>query len=274
MELELRNIVESIIFTAEHPVKVSFIMEVLNNAQKREQQEASGAKESEMDGEVDEKIPPLAKAKDLETLLDELVEKYQSDRYPFEVRKVAEGYQFFTKRAFYPYVKNASLNKNRKRLSRAALETLAIIAYRQPITKGEMEFIRGVNCDYAVQKLLDKKLVSIVGRAEAPGRPLLYACSPFFMEYFGIRDMNDLPKLKEFEELAEDHLEQFKQHQLKQEEAGEKDEATEEKDTLLEGNEEGSAGEEAQIDAEDQPAEPTEAEAETISEGDGPGKED
>jgi len=148
--------------------------------------------------------------------LNELVDKYQSDIYPFEVKAVAEGYQFFTKRAFYPYVKQATLQKNKKRLSKSALETLAIIAYKQPITKAEAEFIRGVSCDYAIQKLLERKLVSITGRSDAPGRPLLYATSPFFMQYFGIKDVSDLPKLKEFEELAEDHLEMFRQQQEEQ----------------------------------------------------------
>ena len=128
-----------------------------------------------------------------------------ADRYPFEIKKVGGGYQFFTKKRFHSFVKKATLSKNQKRLTRSALETLSIIAYRQPITKAEMEFIRGVNCDYAVQKLLDKKLVSIVGRSEAPGRPLLYSTSPFFMQYFGLGDIGDLPKLKEFEELAEEH---------------------------------------------------------------------
>jgi segregation and condensation protein B len=105
------------------------------------------------------------------------------------------------------------IQKNQKRLTRTALETLSIIAYKQPITKAEMEFIRGVNCDYAVQKLLDKQLVSIIGRSEAAGRPLLYGTSPFFMEYFGLADMSDLPKLKEFEVLAEEQMEDFRQKQ-------------------------------------------------------------
>ena len=88
--------------------------------------------------------------------------------------------------------------RNQKKLSRAALETLSIIAYRQPITRPEIEFIRGVNCDYAIQKLLEKKLIDIAGRADAPGRPLLYQTSPFFMEYFGINDLKDLPTPKDF----------------------------------------------------------------------------
>ncbi|MEM7368026.1 MAG: SMC-Scp complex subunit ScpB [Bacteroidota bacterium] len=225
MEPTLIHIVEAIIFATERPVAPSFLLEVINHQRKEEGH------------------PSLTTA-ELEPMLDQLLEKYQAPSYPFEVRKVAEGYQFFTKPVLYPYVKLAVVAKNQKRLSRAALETLSIIAYRQPITKAEMEFIRGVNCDYAVQKLLDKQLVSILGRSDLPGRPLIYGTSPFFMEYFGMADMSDLPKLKEFEELAEDHLEEYRQHQAvlsgtKEEENhhGERKETREE--SLLEGTEAG-----------------------------------
>ena len=210
MHENLSNIVEAIIFASEQPVKRQFILAVLNN----EKVVSLEGKSSDEEAAADPM--PTVSEEELAAVMQELVKKYQSEVYPFEIKEIAEGFQFFTKRAYYPYIKKASLTKNQKRLTRAALETLAIIAYRQPITKSEMEFIRGVNCDYAVQKLLDKQLVSIVGRAEAPGRPLLYSTSPFFMQYFGIRDMSDLPKLKEFEELAEDHMDRFKQHQSQQ----------------------------------------------------------
>ncbi|MEM7658455.1 MAG: SMC-Scp complex subunit ScpB [Bacteroidota bacterium] len=195
---DLPQMLEAIIFVAEHPVKLEFLQGILA--------EEAEAKEKE--------APTQA---EVESALELLLNKYQGERYPFEIRQVAEGYQFYTKERYYPYVKRATLTKNQKRLSRAALETLSIIAYRQPITKAEMEFIRGVNCDYAVQKLLDKQLVSILGRADAPGRPLLYGTSPFFMEYFGIGSMGDMPKLKEFEELAEDHLAEFRRIQQEKE---------------------------------------------------------
>ena len=199
------------------------------------------------DGNAEDKAASLLiKKEQLQEILDALIEKYQDDRYPFEIRHIAEGYQFFTKKTYFPFVKKASLQKNKKRLSKAALETLSIVAYRQPITKSEIEFIRGVNCDYAVQKLLEKQLLSILGRAEAPGRPLLYGCSPYFMQYFGMKDMSDLPKLKEFEELEEEHLELFRQHQLdkkeesneqaKSAEAEQEPEAEENGEALLEGS--------------------------------------
>ena len=167
--MDLRNVIEAIVFVSDQPVTVDFIIQVLKKTQEESAEDLAPEKEASYSKEQ------------IRSLLNELVDKYQSDIYPFEVKAVAEGYQFFTKRAFYPYVKQATLQKNKKRLSKSALETLAIIAYKQPITKAEAEFIRGVSCDYAIQKLLERKLVSITGRSDAPGRPLLYATSPFFM---------------------------------------------------------------------------------------------
>ena len=95
-------------------------------------------------------------------------------------------------------------------MSRASLETLSIIAYKQPITKTEIEFIRGVNCDYAVSKLLEKNLSEIRGRSEFAGRPLLYGTTPFFMEYFALNDLRDLPKLDELNSEEKDFQAQFK----------------------------------------------------------------
>lgn len=248
MKENLSNIVEAILFAAEQPIKRPFLLDVLNGDIRQQDESAEGGKE----GEQTEDAPSVPVNKEeLDEVLEGLVKKYQADDYPFEVREVAEGFQFFTKRAYYAFIKKASLTKNQKRLSRAALETLSIIAYRQPITKAEMEFIRGVNCDYAVNKLLDKQLVSIVGRAEAAGRPLLYAASPFFMQYFGIKDMTDLPKLKEFSELPEELMDQFRQ-QTKQEDATQ---AQEFEGSLLEGAEGGEARPETEADG-GQPQDP------------------
>jgi segregation and condensation protein B len=127
-------------------------------------------------------------------------EKYKSEDYFFELMHIAGGYQFLTKSNFHDLISIHIKQKSRKRLSRAALETLSIIAYKQPVTKVEMEQVRGVNCDYAVQKLLEKELVTILGRSDAPGRPLLYGTSLKFMDYFGLKDLKDLPKLKDFKE--------------------------------------------------------------------------
>lgn len=188
----LTPIIEALIFVSDQPINASAIVQAINL-----QQEASGE--------------PLVTEADVQPALGQLVKKYAEETFPFEIKAVSGGYQFYTKPAFHPYLKQAALQKHKKRLTKAALETLAIVAYRQPITKAEVEFIRGVNCDYAIQKLLDRKLLSILGRSDAVGRPLLYGTSPFFMEYFGLNDVSDLPKLKEFAALAEDHLEMFRQ---------------------------------------------------------------
>jgi len=140
---------------------------------------------------------------ELESLLESLSERYQSDQYAYEIVKIGGGYQFMTKGAFHPVVAQHLRLESKKRLSRAALETLAIISYKQPVTKSEMESIRGVNCDYGVQKLLDMELVEIVGREEGPGKPLLYGTTDKFMDHFGINDLKDLPQLKEFETEAQ-----------------------------------------------------------------------
>src|SRR5690606_26468820 len=125
-------------------------------------------------------------------------EKYDSEFYAFELKQSGGGSQFLTKSAYHATVAQLNGDKFIKKLSTAALETLAIIAYKQPITKSEMESIRGVNCDYAVQKLLEKDLVIIAGRNEnAVGKPLIYATSKSFMDYFGINNPNDLPKIDE-----------------------------------------------------------------------------
>src|SRR5437868_10900165 len=142
----------------------------------------------------------------VESCIEGIREKYQSEFYPFEVRESGGGWQFLTKKEFHKTL--AQLNGERflKRLSTAALETLAIIAYKQPITKGEIESIRGVNSDYSIQKLLEKELIVITGRNEnMPGKPLVYGTSKNFMDYFGINSADELPKIREV--LAEQAVE-------------------------------------------------------------------
>ncbi|MFK7935869.1 MAG: SMC-Scp complex subunit ScpB [Saprospiraceae bacterium] len=134
----------------------------------------------------------------IESALEEIMEKYQADAFAIEIAAIGGGYQFLTKGAYHETVGTYLKQTTKKKLSRSALETLSIIAYKQPVTKGDLEKIRGVSCDYALQKLLEKELVSIIGRSDAPGRPLLYTTSQKFMDYFGIETLNDLPKPKDF----------------------------------------------------------------------------
>jgi segregation and condensation protein B len=134
----------------------------------------------------------------VEAAVEGIAEKYAAEFYPFEVRQSGGGWQFLTKKEYHKTIAQLNGDKFLKRLSVAALETLAIIAYKQPVTKGEIEAIRGVSSDYAVQKLLEKELIVISGRNEKlPGHPLLYATSKSFMDYFGINSPEDLPKIRE-----------------------------------------------------------------------------
>lgn len=135
---------------------------------------------------------------DIVNAIQRLEEKFASEEYAFQINKAGGGYQFLTKPAYQASIAILLKQQSKKRLSTSAMETLSIIAYKQPIGKPEIENIRGVNCDYAIQKLLDKGLIEIKGKAETIGRPMLYGTSAKFMEYFGINDLVDLPVPKDF----------------------------------------------------------------------------
>ncbi|HSI75181.1 MAG TPA: SMC-Scp complex subunit ScpB [Lunatimonas sp.] len=134
----------------------------------------------------------------IEQAIDALQQKYLADDFSFALEKSGGGFQFLTKPAYQNSISILLKNQSQKRLSTAQLETLSIIAYKQPISKSEMEQIRGVNCDYSVHKLLEKELVIITGKSTGLGRPLLYGTSQKFMDYFGINDIKDLPQPKDF----------------------------------------------------------------------------
>lgn len=168
--------IESLVFAAPQPVNRKDIRYALENA-------------------FEVRIPE----EDIEQALHDLVTKYQSDVFSIEVVEIAEGFQFLTKPAFHHVIGAYLKQVTQRRLSRVALETLSIIAYKQPVTKAELEQIRGVNCDYAIQKLLEKELIEISGRSDGAGRPLMYITSEKFMDYFGLKNISDLPKLKELQ---------------------------------------------------------------------------
>jgi segregation and condensation protein B len=131
--------------------------------------------------------------------IEKSIKKYEEDIYSFQIYAAGGGFQFLTKPSYQASIGILLKQKSKKRLSQAALETLAIIAYKQPITKGEVEQIRGVNSDYAIQKLLEKELLTIRGKSEAVGRPILYGTSEKFMDYFGINSLKDLPQPKDIQ---------------------------------------------------------------------------
>ena len=143
------------------------------------------------------------KDEDIGKSVESLNDNYVEENKAFEI-KIAEGYIFATKEEYANYIGYLTLEKSKRRLSQAALETLSIIAYKQPITKPELESIRGVNCDYMLSTLLDKKLVSISGRSDTVGRPLLYKTTSEFLKYFALNNLKDLPKPREIEEIMQD----------------------------------------------------------------------
>ncbi len=170
--------IEALIFASDKPLTGLELTELINNAF----------------GFMEDKIV----LDQVESALEGIVEKYRSEFYPFEVRESGGGWQFLTKRDYHKTVAQLNGDKFLKRLSTAALEALSIVAYKQPVTKAEIEAIRGVSSDYAIQKLLEKELIVITGRNEKmPGHPLVYGTSKNFMDYFGINTADDLPKLKE-----------------------------------------------------------------------------
>ncbi len=170
--------IEALIFASEKPLPVNELVELLNNAL----------------GFIEDR----ATNEQVDAALKAIREKYESEFYSFEVVESGGGFQFLTKKEYHKTIAQLNGDKFLKKLSVASLETLSIIAYKQPVTKSEIEIIRGVNCDYAVQKLLEKDLIVITGRNEnSPGKPLIYATSKSFMDYFGINSPDDLPKIKE-----------------------------------------------------------------------------
>lgn len=192
--MEISNLIphiEALVFASDKPLTSLEITDLVNQAF----------------GFMEDKIV----MEQVDAAIEGIVEKYNSEFYPFEVRQSGGGWQFLTKKDYHKTVAQLNGEKFLKRLSAAALETLAIIAYKQPVTKGEIEAIRGVSSDYAVQKLLEKELIVITGRNEKlPGHPLVYGTSKTFMDYFGINTADDLPKIREV--LAEQMIQPTRIH--------------------------------------------------------------
>jgi len=160
--------------------------------------------ESRLTGRRGRTVGETINQKYIRHLIELLNQEYEDSGRAFRIVEIAGGFQFATIREYGEWVALLSKEKQRRRLSPAALETLAIIAYRQPVSKPEIESIRGVNCDQVLLSLLEKNLIAITGRSEAVGRPLLYGTSEDFLRAFGLNSLVDLPKLREIEELMEE----------------------------------------------------------------------
>ena len=177
------SIIEALIFSSDEPLSGNDIIKAIKG----------------IDGEDTE-----ITLSDIENCVNSLNENYLSQNNAFNILKIANGYLFATTEDNAKYVGYLSSERTKRRLSSAALETLSIIAYKQPITKPELESIRGVNSDHILSSLLEKYLIAITGRADSVGRPLLYGTTDEFLKYFGLNNITDLPKPREIEEIMED----------------------------------------------------------------------
>lgn len=170
---ELKAIVEAVIFASEEPISAQRIAQVIDGATPKQVHEA----------------------------IDALNREYEETGRSFFVKKFAGGYQLVTRPEFGSWVRRVLKSGTRPRLSRAALETLAIIAFKQPVSRVEIDFIRGVNSDGVLRSLLERNLIAIAGRADTVGRPLLYKTTQEFLRYFGLNSLDELPRPKEIDEL-------------------------------------------------------------------------
>ncbi len=176
-EKNLRNIIEALIFASEEELSSEQIKNILYNCN------------------------ISVSIKEIEDCIHNINEEYKNKSNAFEIIKIAGGYQFATRKEYSDFISKMRIESQRKKLSQSALETLAIIAYKQPITRSEIEFIRGVNVDYIVNSLLEKDLIMIKGRANSPGRPIIYGTTDNFLKILGLNSLEDLPKLKEINEI-------------------------------------------------------------------------
>lgn len=169
---ELKRVIEAILFASDQPVSINEIREVLDGA----------------DGRI------------IRTVIEGLRDEYEKEKRSFKIVEVAGGFQMATDPLYGEWLKKMYKSRQTNRLSGPALETLAIIAYRQPVTRADIEFIRGVNVDGVLKNLMDRNLIRITGRKDVPGRPILYGTTKEFLLYFGLNSLDELPKLKEFSE--------------------------------------------------------------------------
>ena len=183
MDSIYKPVIESLIFSSDDPLTAGDILKAIKA----------------IDGEDTE-----ISAADVEEAVTQLNNQYSEQNNSFRILKIANGYLYATTEENAKYVGYLSSERTNRRLSHAALETLSIIAYKQPITKPELESIRGVNSDYILTSLLEKNLITISGRADSVGRPLLYITTPEFLKYFGLNNLSDLPRPRELEEIMKD----------------------------------------------------------------------
>jgi len=144
-----------------------------------------------------------ADSNEVRKLIDEMRAEYEAQERGIRIAEIAGGFQMITAAQYAPFLKKLFKDRHTERLSKPALETLAIIAYKQPLTRNEIELLRNVNVDGVMKSLLDKNLIRISGWKKSPGRPCVYGTTRQFMEHFGLKSLEDLPRIEEFSALAE-----------------------------------------------------------------------
>jgi segregation and condensation protein B len=206
---QILDILEALIFATDEPLSIRQIQDLLDYL-----------------GETDR--PRTLNGDVIQSCIDYLNRDYESQGRTFRITRIAGGYQFATLPEYGIWLGRLVREKSKRKLSVSALESLAVIAYKQPVTKPEVEAIRGVNADYVLRTLMERNLVSIVGRAATPGRPLLYGTTRDFLKHFGLNDLSDLPKPREIDELMAEAEYEVEKRMLR--ELEEKREAEEGKD--------------------------------------------
>lgn len=179
--VDVKHVVEAIVFASTEPLPIEKIVECIQRDE-------------------------ISKAT-VKTVIDVLNKEYQDRGMAMRIVKIAGGFQFATHPQYDKWVARLFASKAEKKLSQSSLEVLAIVAYRQPITRSEIEKIRGVNADWTLRSLMEKNLITVVGREDAPGKPLLFGTTKQFLEHFGLDAVSELPKLKEIEDILREDKE-------------------------------------------------------------------
>ena len=198
--MQLSAIVEAILIASHDPLPCDEIARLVRaRVAEAEEAKATAAEDGEETTPLPEWLTAMGtmSADDVTTAIQTLNHHYEQSERAFSILERPNGWKIYTKPAFGDFVRQLFPGRKPERLSGPAMETLAIIAYRQPVTKAAIEAVRGVSCDGMLQKLLDRDLIRIGGRAELPGRPLLYETTELFFEHFGIRSIDELPNANE-----------------------------------------------------------------------------
>jgi segregation and condensation protein B len=199
-----KSAVEAIIFASEEPVSLNTLYKILIKNDFDKKNDNLNVDIFDLSQKTDEVINSEHnfKPEDFLNIINEINKDLLISSRPYHIINISGGYQFATRTEYGELIQQLIKYKTKRKLTQASLETLAIIAYKQPITKAEIEQIRGVSCGDVINSLIEKKFVDIVGRKDTIGRPLLFGTTPDFLKFFGLNSLKDLPELKELDDIA------------------------------------------------------------------------